>query len=125
MRHWITLYAVSRETAQRQVFSRRFVRESIMRSLVFVVRRSLRQLVSANINLFARRQSENGTNIFVSSERARGVKYDVTCCGGFDLRNYNEKELNLIREVDCRKTVASLFWQRKRTDPVAIEKAMP
>ena len=52
-----------------------------MRSLVFVVRRSLRQLVSANINLF--------------------------------VRNHNEKELNLIREVDCRKADTSLFWYVK------------
>lgn len=52
-----------------------------MRSLVFVVRRSLRQLVSVNINLF--------------------------------VRNHNEKELNLIREVDCRKADASLFWYVK------------
>lgn len=76
MRHWITLYVVSKEIVRKLVSSRKFVKESIMRSQAFVVRRSLRQLVSANINL----------------------------------RNYNEKELNLIREVDCRKAVASLFW---------------
>ena len=49
MRLWILLCVVSREIAQRQVSSRKFAKESIMRSRASDARKSLKQLVSANI----------------------------------------------------------------------------
>ena len=49
MNLWTVHFAVSKETAQRQVSSRRFVRESITRSPALNARRSQKQLANANI----------------------------------------------------------------------------
>lgn len=49
MRRWIALCAVSREIAQKLVFSRRFERESITKSRALDVRKNLKLL--ANVNL--------------------------------------------------------------------------
>ena len=50
MRHWITLYVVSKEIVRKPESSRKFVRENIMRSLLYVVKRSLKLLVSVSFN---------------------------------------------------------------------------
>ncbi len=53
MNHWIALFAVSRETVRKQGSSRRFVKESTMKSLASDARKSLRLLAkeSSNKNL--------------------------------------------------------------------------
>ena len=55
MRHWIPLCADSKEIVQKQGFSRKFVKENIMKNQVFDVRRNPKLPENVNIT--------NGTNL--------------------------------------------------------------